>query len=65
MKLSEEQIEQLYAFVRKKGLMYIDLQDEMVDHLANAIEDQMTENPEITFDKALQIEYKKFGVLKN
>jgi hypothetical protein len=62
MKLSKEQIEQLYTFVRKKGLMYLDLQDEMVDHLANSIEDQINENPELTFEKALQIEYKKFGV---
>lgn len=62
MKLSKEQIEKLYAFVRKKGLMYLDLQDEMVDHLANSIEDQINENPRLTFDKALQIEYKKFGV---
>jgi hypothetical protein len=41
---------------------WYDLQTELVDHLANAIEAQWQENPKISFEDALQIEFKKFGV---
>ena len=34
----------------------------MVDHLANAIEEQWQENPDKDFETALQEEFKKFGV---
>jgi amino acid transporter len=34
----------------------------LVDHLANAIESQLEENPKLTFDEALNAEFKKFGV---
>lgn len=62
MKLSSEQIERLYQFTRQHYVEYYDLQTELVDHLANAIEEQWQENPELSFDEALQIEFKKFGV---
>jgi hypothetical protein len=41
---------------------WYDLQTELVDHLANAIEQQWQENPKILFEDALQMEFKKFGV---
>jgi hypothetical protein len=41
---------------------WYDLQSELVDHLANAIETQWQENPKVTFDQALNTEFKKFGV---
>ena len=62
MKLNETQIDQLYLFTRKHFVEYYDLQTELVDHLANAIETQLQEFPNRTFDEALQIEFKKFGV---
>ena len=40
MKLSAEQIERLYQFTRQHYVEYYDLQTELVDHLANAIEEQ-------------------------
>lgn len=61
-KISAEQIEQLYAFTRKHFVDYYDLQTELVDHMANAIEDRWQEQPNLTFDQALQIEFKKFGI---
>jgi hypothetical protein len=33
-----------------------------VDHLANAIETQWQENPKLSFNEALNKEFKKFGV---
>lgn len=62
MQLSNEQIQHLYQFTRQHYVEYFDLQTELVDHLANSIEQQCTENPKRTFKEALQIEYKKFGV---
>jgi hypothetical protein len=62
MKLSSVQIEKLYAFTRQHYVEYYDLQTELVDHLANAIEAQWEANSKLTFDEALQMEFKKFGV---
>ena len=62
MKLSAEQIEKLYAFTRQHYVEYYDLQTELVDHLANAIEAQWEQNPKLSFEEALRIEFKKFGV---
>lgn len=62
MKLSAEQIERLYQFTRQHYVEWYDLQTELVDHLANAIEKQCQENPKLSFDEALQMEFKKFGV---
>jgi hypothetical protein len=62
MKLSAEQIDRLYQFTRQHYVEWFDLQTELVDHLANAIEKQCHENPKLSFDEALQMEFKKFGV---
>jgi hypothetical protein len=62
MKLNTEQIEKLYQFTRQHYVEWYDLQTELVDHLANAIEQQWQENSKISFDDALQNEFKKFGV---
>lgn len=62
MKLISEQIEYLFQFTRKHYVEWYDLQTELVDHLANAIEEQWQQNPKLSFEDALQIEFKKFGV---
>jgi len=62
MKISKEQIDCLYEFTRQHYVEYYDLQTELVDHLANSIERQWQENPKLTFEDALQIEFKKFGI---
>lgn len=61
MKLSENQIQELYKFTRKRLVEHYDLQTELVDHLANGIEQQLVTNPQVTFKEALQNEFKKFG----
>ncbi len=62
MKLSQEQIEQLYKFTKAHFVEHYDLQTELVDHLANGIEDQIRAHPQISFQEALDREFKKFGV---
>jgi len=61
-RLTNEHIEQLFAFTKKHLVEHYDVQIELVDHLANAIEAQWKENPDISFEDALQKEYKNFGI---
>ncbi|NBL65805.1 hypothetical protein GV828_11395 [Flavobacterium sp. NST-5] len=62
MKLSDEQIQSLYRFTREHFVEHYDLQTELVDHLSNAIEEEWKENPKLSFEEALQKEFKKFGI---
>lgn len=62
MKLTPEQIDRLYQFTRQHYVEWYDLQTELVDHLANSIEVQWQENPKVSFEDALQMEFKKFGI---
>lgn len=62
MKLSEQNIDQLYTFTRQHYVEWYDLQSELVDHLANAIEAEWQKNPKLTFEEVLDLEFKKFGI---
>jgi len=60
--LSAEQIERLYEFTRQHYVEYYDVQTELVDHLASAIEKHWQEDPDQDFETLLQKEFKKFGI---
>ncbi|SHI66404.1 hypothetical protein SAMN04488096_103233 [Mesonia phycicola] len=60
--LSVEQIERLYEFTRQHYVEYYDVQTELVDHLASAIEKHWQEDPDQDFETLLQKEFKKFGI---
>jgi hypothetical protein len=60
--ITSEETEKLFAFCRRHYIAQYDLQVELVDHLATAIEEQWQENPEISFDTALSGTFKKFGI---
>lgn len=60
--LTKEQIQHLYNFCEKKSVRYYDLQVELVDHLAEAIEECMNQQPHIDFETALAQVYKGFGI---
>lgn len=62
MKLSESQIQQLHTFTQKHYVEWYDVQIELVDHLANGIENQWENNPDLNFENALNNEFKKFGI---
>ncbi len=62
MQLNQAQIQQLYAFTSKHFVEHYDLQTELVDHLANGIEEQIAINPKLTFKQALNNEFRKFGI---
>lgn len=61
-KVNLEQTERLYRFTREHFVEHYDLQTELVDHLAQGIEKQWQEHPTLDFEKALQNEFKKFGI---
>ncbi len=62
MKLTQEQIQQLYTFTRQHYVEHFDVQIELVDHLANDIEQIWTTQPNLSFEDAKNISFKKFGV---
>jgi hypothetical protein len=62
MKLNPSQIDRLYTFTRQHYVEYYDLQTELVDHLAHAIEAECEQNPQFSFEEVLNNEFKKFGV---
>jgi len=62
MPLTNQQIDQLFAFTRKKYVHYYDLQVELADHLASSIEEEMEKDTSLSFDIALQKVYSRFGI---
>jgi len=61
-KITNLQLAALYKFTRKHFVEYYDVQTELVDHLANDIEQIWKEQPNLSFDEAKGISFKKFGV---
>lgn len=61
-KVSAVQMEMLFEFTRKHYVEYYDVQCELVDHLANAIEERWLTQPTLSFNEALHFEFKKFGI---
>ncbi|QTE21562.1 hypothetical protein [Polaribacter cellanae] len=62
MKLTNAQIDQLYKFTRKHYVYFYDVQTELVDHLANDIENIWKEYPNLSFEEARDKSFKKFGI---
>jgi hypothetical protein len=62
MKLTQQHIENLYQFTRQHYVVHYDLQTELVDHLANDIETIWETKPNLSFNDARDLSFKKFGV---
>ena len=60
--LSEEQIGELFAFCEKKYVRWYDVQVELVDKLAHAIEDRLAKDPSLLFETALRNVYEGYGI---
>ncbi len=60
--LGKNEIVKLFRFVQKKRVRYKDVQIELVDHLASAIETEMEADNNIVFEDALEKVYKGFGI---
>ena len=55
-------MQRLLNFTREHYVEYYDLQAELADHLANAIEAKWQETPNADFEDLLRAEFKKFGI---
>jgi len=62
MKLTSTQIQELYKFTIQHYVEYYDVQTELVDHLANDIEQIWDEHPNLSFEDARDKSFKKFGI---
>ena len=62
MALSKQQIDELFIFTEKKFVKWYDLQLELVDHLANKIEEELEQNPNTNLETALKKVYATFGI---
>jgi hypothetical protein len=60
--LTDLQIKRLYEFTKSHFVEWYDVQTELVDHLANGIENTWKESPHLSFENALNKEFRKFGV---
>lgn len=62
MKLNHEQIKIIRQFISKRGFTAIDLQLEILDHVACRLEEKMSANPSLGFSQALREAHYGFGV---
>lgn len=60
--ISEAQIQQLFKFTLEENVRYYDVRIELVDHLANSIEDIWEKQPDIAFEAALELAVDEFGI---
>lgn len=61
-KITAQEADRLFSFTREHFVEHYDLQSELVDHLANAIELKWQQNTDLDFEQALQAAFKKFGI---
>lgn len=61
MKLKESQIQDLFHFTERHYVEHYDVQVEIVDHLASAIEERLSKNPHQVFEQVLNDVYQGFG----
>ncbi|TVP47779.1 MAG: hypothetical protein EA341_12010 [Mongoliibacter sp.] len=62
MKLTKDQIEQLKKLISYKGYPQIDVQYEILDHVACKVEELMEENPKLSVPDAFQKVHASFGI---
>jgi hypothetical protein len=63
MKLTKQQIENLYQFTRQHYVVHFDLQTELVDHMANVIKTIWETNPGLSFKDTRDKTFKIFGIM--
>lgn len=62
MELTSEQLQEIKEFVLRKGFVYLDVQLEIIDHVASAIAELMQTNPQLDFQQALVKVHASFGI---
>jgi hypothetical protein len=60
-KLTPDQIEYLFTFVEQRDVKYYDVQMELIDHFASAIEKRWESNSGLSFEEAFSNEQRRFS----
>lgn len=60
--LSGEEINYVREFVGRKGYSQIEVQSEMIDHIACIVEEKREENPNLSIEKAVANFHASFGI---
>ncbi len=61
-KITAEETEKLFQFCHQHFVYHYDLQIELVDHLASAVEEQWETDSDLTFEEGLYRSFRKFGI---
>ncbi len=61
MNLNKEQLEQIRSFIQQKGFKYIDVQMEILDHVASSVEEKMDADQNLNFEDAITETHEAFG----
>lgn len=59
--LNEDQLWQLRNFIIKRGIKEADVVNEILDHFACKVEEILSNEPNIPFDRAMQLAHQSFG----
>lgn len=62
MNLSATQISEIKNFISRKGIKYQDVQMEVIDHVATAVEEKMNADGTLSFESALNQTHASFGI---
>ncbi|WP_158824881.1 hypothetical protein [Mucilaginibacter lacusdianchii] len=63
MTLSASDIQQIRTFISKRGFTELDLQLEIIDHVACRVEEYMNTQPNLKLREAIQLTHAEFGVM--
>lgn len=61
-KLTTKQLATISDYIQKKGFTCIDVQMEILDHVASIVEEKLDENPGMELEKALKETHAAFGI---
>lgn len=60
--LTQKELQEIYAFCKRKDIQYLELRMELVDHIASRIEALWEDQPKMSFQEAFHKIYKSFGI---
>jgi hypothetical protein len=61
-KLNNNELQTVLSFIQRRGFCYIDVQTELLDHVACRVEEIMDENSEISLESAIEKAHGEFGI---
>ncbi|GAB5527433.1 MAG: hypothetical protein Roseis2KO_53050 [Roseivirga sp.] len=63
MSLTKDQLKEIQEFIHSRGFNTIEVEMEILDHVACAVEDKLNEQPELTTSNAVAAVHTSFGVM--